>query len=233
MMRDQADKHRRSASRHLAWRITVCAAWLTACVSVAPPPPLNRLEATRTVYVVENGWHTDIVLARADLPPNRLAEAADFPEATFLEFGWGNRDYYPAPHPSFTMALKAALTPTPAVLQVVGLHQPLQQSYSEVQVLSVVLTAAGFDRMTAGIDADFERPFGGRAPAIGPGLYPDSRFYRARGHFHLFNNCNTWVAKKLAAAGLPLSPDGVITAVDLMRRLTALPGVTETSKNPG
>jgi uncharacterized protein (TIGR02117 family) len=222
-----------SAWQHFAWRTTVYAAWLTACVSVAPPPPPPAgVEATRTIYVVDSGWHTDIVLAREDLSPDRLAEAADFPKATYLEFGWGNRDYYPTPRPTFAMALKAALMPTPAVLQVVGLHQPPQQSYPEAQVLSVVLTAAAFDRMTAAIDADFQRPFGGRAMAMAPGLYPDSFFYRARGQFHLFNNCNTWTARKLAAAGLALSPNGVITTVDLMRRLIALPGVTRTGRNP-
>jgi Protein of unknown function (DUF2459) len=117
-------------------------------------------------------------------------------------------------------------------MHLVGLHQPPQQSYPEGEVLAIALTAAELDRMTAGIDADFERPLGGRATAIGPGLYPDSRFYRARGRFHLFNTCNTWTARKLAAAGLALSPNGVITAGDLMRRLRALPGVTGTGGNP-
>ncbi|MGH6893196.1 MAG: DUF2459 domain-containing protein [Dongiaceae bacterium] len=209
------------------------AAWLATCTVVAgPSPPPDGNEAARTVYVVGNGWHTGIVLAREDLLPGRLPEAADFPKATFLEFGWGDRDYYPAPRPTFAMALEAALTPTPAVMHLAGFHQPPQHSYPEAEVLSVALTTAELDRMIAGIDADFERPLGGRATAIGPGLYPDSRFYRARGRFHLFNTCNTWTAHKLATAGLALSSNGVITAGDLMRRLRALPAVTGTGGNP-
>jgi uncharacterized protein (TIGR02117 family) len=179
---------------------------------------MDRGPADRIVYVVSNGWHTGLVVARSDIPPGRIAEAADFPDARYLEFGWGDREYYPARRQTIGMALDAALTPSPAVIHLVGRDAPPQSTAPEVEVLAVPVTAAGLDRLTARLDAAFDRPPGGRAASVAPGFSRDSRFYPARGKFHLFNTCNTWIAEKLAAAGIPLSTD-VTTADALMGRL--------------
>jgi hypothetical protein len=36
------------------------------------------------------------VLARADVPESVIPEIADFPQARFFEFGWGDAEFYPA-----------------------------------------------------------------------------------------------------------------------------------------
>ena len=51
---------------------------------------------------------------------------------------------------------------------------------------------------------------------LAAGLYGDSRFYPARGHFHLFNTCNVWTARALQAAGLPMQPRLAVTASALI-----------------
>jgi uncharacterized protein (TIGR02117 family) len=207
----------RSVSRVLG--MAGVAAWLAACASPAvPPTPEDKGPADRVVYVVSNGWHTGLVVARADVPPGRIPEAADVADARYLEFGWGDREYYPAPRPTVGMALAAALTPSPAVLHLAGRDAPPRASAAGFEALAVPLTTAGLERLVVRVDEAFERPTGGRAASVAPGLYPDSRFYPARGEFHLFNTCNTWIADKLAAAGIHLAP-GVITADDLMQRL--------------
>jgi uncharacterized protein (TIGR02117 family) len=210
----------------------VIAAWLAVSAPVAASSLPGGGEAAHTIYVVSNGWHTGIALAREDLPPGRVPEVADFPDAPFFEFGWGDREYYPTPQPSFAMALDAAMLPSPAVMHLVGLQWPPQQSFPEAEVLAVTLSAAQLDRMIATIAASFDRPAGGRAAAIAPGLYANSRFYPAHGRFHLFNTCNSWTARILAEAGLSLSGSRVIRAEDLMSRLRALPGVTTVSRGP-
>ena len=199
--------------------------WLAACAPVVRSAPPDGEPTTHRVYVARNGWHTSIVVARRDLPSGRVPEAADLPAADFLEFGWGDREYFPAENPTIGMTLSAALIPTPSVVHLVGLARPPQPARPETEVLIVPVSGPGLDRLTARLDAAFERPPGGRAAPITPRFEPHRRFYPARGSFHLFNTCNTWVARKLAAAGLALSSSGVITASELMRRLRALPGV--------
>ena len=211
----------------------VCVLWLVACVPPPPQPmPPDAGGPVHTIYVFNNGWHTGIVLSRGDLPPGRLPEAADFPKAAFLEFGWGDREYYPSPHPTIGMALTAIMTPSPAVMHLAGLRGPPQVVYREAEVLALRLSAVTFERLVAHIDASFNRPAGGRAETVARGLYRDSYFYAAHGEFYLFNTCNTWVAHKLAAARVGVSPSGVMTAEDLMSRLRDLPNVTQLTEGP-
>ena len=154
----------------------------------------------------------------------RLPEAGDFPEAAYLEFGWGDRIYYRAKDPGPAIALEAALTPTPAVMQVTGHTRPPLQLPDGDEVVSLALTQIGLRGLFEAIAGDFTRPEGNRAAPLSPGLYPNSRFYEAEGSFHLFNTCNTWTARMLQAGGVALSPSGVTTADELMDRLRVAVG---------
>jgi uncharacterized protein (TIGR02117 family) len=215
--------------RCFAWLI--CAVWLTACGSIPQTQPAaDEGAAAHRIYVYSNGWHSSIVLPRHMLPPGQVPEVEDFPEAAFLEFGWGDRTYYPAPDPSFEMALVAAIAPSPAVMHVAGLPRPPQEHYRDVEVLTLDLSTAALVRLVTRIDARFDRPEGGRAEHLAQGLYRDSWFYPAHGEFHLFNTCNTWTARMVAATGVDVSLSGVKRADDLMDRLRELPNVTSIAK---
>lgn len=203
--------------------LALCAALLATC-ETAPPPlaPDDDSPRTRLIQVASNGWHTAIVVpAPALAATGLLPEAADFPGAAFFEFGWGDRVYYPAKEKTIGMTLSAALVPTPAVMHLAGLAAAPRDSGSSREVVSVALTEADFLRLIEALSAEFERPAGGRAASVARGLYPGSRFYNARGSFHLLNTCNTWTARMLRAAGVTLSPSGIVTADGLMARLRA------------
>lgn len=215
--------------RRFAWFIVF--GWLAACASTPQTLPARDEGApAHGVYFYSNGWHTSIVLPRQALLQWLIPEVEDFPDAVFLEFGWGDRTYYPAPDPSFDMALAAAIAPSPAVMHVAGLPRPPQDHYGDVEVLNLDLSTAALARLAAEIDASFDRPEGGRAGHVAQGLYPDSWFYPAHGEFHLFNTCNTWTARMVAATGVDVSLSGVNRADDLMDRLREFPNVTQIAK---
>jgi uncharacterized protein (TIGR02117 family) len=198
------------------------ALWLAACVAVPPLPPTDQGPRTHTARIISNGWHTAIVVERAELVVMGLIpEADDFPDAAFIEFGWGDRVYYPAGEKTLGMTLDAALTATPAVMHVAGLVRPPELTYADVEVTTVALTQGGFRLLVGTIAGEFERGEGERAEPISRGLYPNSNFYNAHGAFHLFNTCNTWTARVLRASGVNVSPAGVVTADELVARLRA------------
>ena len=200
--------------------LALCALWLATCETAPPPPADNDAPRTHVIPVASNGWHTAIVVpAPALADTGLLPEVADFPDAAFLEFGWGDRIYYPAKEKTIGMTLSAALVPTPAVMHMAGLAAAPRDGGSSREVVAVPLTEAGFLNLVEALAAEFERPAGGRAVSVSRGLYPGSRFYNARGEFHLFNTCNTWTARMLRAAGVAISPSGIVTADGLMARL--------------
>lgn len=200
---------------------------LAACGGEALPPRQADTSApfagpARTVFIVSNGWHSSIVMARSDLPTNRIREAADFPQARFLEFGWGDAEYYPAAQHTIAMTLRAALFPSPSVMHIAGLSVPPAQHYPRAEVIGLSLDAASLGQLIDYINGSFAHAGHKRATAIGPGLYPDSYFYHAVGSFTLINTCNTWTARALAAADLAVSERGTATAGALMRQVRGL-----------
>ncbi|MDH3667688.1 MAG: DUF2459 domain-containing protein [Paracoccaceae bacterium] len=180
--------------------------------------------------MVSNGWHTAIVVPGSELAATGLLPEADqFPGAAFLEFGWGDRVYYPAREKTLGMTLSAVLIKTPAVMHIAGRARAPGRTDADSEVARVALTEGGFRHLVRAIAGEFERLEGDSAEPISPGLYPDSHFYNARGTFHLLNTCNTWTARMLRAGGVKLSPSGIITADELMARLRVAIGADELS----
>jgi uncharacterized protein (TIGR02117 family) len=177
---------------------------------------------TVTVYVASNGWHSAIVVPRADLPPDALPEAADFPDAAYLSYGWGDAEYFPTPQKTLAMTLRAALTPTPAVVHVAGLPADPRQVFPEDEVVALAASPSQVAALVAYLDDTFARDGADRLAASEPGLYAFSLFYPATGEFHLFNTCNTWTARGLQAAGWPVRAAGVVTAEELMTQVRPL-----------
>lgn len=197
-----------------------------AALALAPA----RAAAEANVFVVSNGWHTEIAVPRSALPDGAIPEAADFPDAAYLVFGWGHAEYYPHPDPGFGLTLSAALVPSPAVMHMIGLGVHPRQAFGQSELAPLTLDATGLAKLVRYIDAGFERKGAPRAHAAAPGLYGFSRFYPATGTFTgLANNCNAWTAKALAAAGLPIDPTGVFRANDVIYRARALPAA---NRNP-
>ncbi len=206
------------------WIVLALALLLSACVPLvsAPPPSQIFLGAKMVIFVTSNGWHSGIIVAKADLPPDRLPETADFPEARFFEFGWGDAVFYPAKQVTLGKTLRAAFVPTPAVVHVVGLRADPVRSFPKAEIVSLPIDDENFARLVDFIDASFERSGATRVAAMGPGLYATSRFYPAKGSFHLFNTCNTWTARALAVAGFEVSALGTSRAEALMQQVRAL-----------
>lgn len=192
---------------------------LAACNSTPPALKDDDGPKSQVISVLSNGWHTAIILPGPKVrETGLLPESADFPEAAFLEFGWGDEVYYPAKDPTFEMAWSAAMTPTPAVMHV-AVRSMAPYSFDNFDVIELSLSEKGFRHLLEAIANEFERPEGGRAASVSAGLYPESHFYKAKGEFHIFNTCNTWTARMLQAGGVNISPSGISTANELMDRL--------------
>jgi uncharacterized protein (TIGR02117 family) len=194
------------------WRRAVLGALL-----LAPAFALAR-EAAHRIWVASNGWHSGIVLARADVPESVIPEIADFPHARFFEFGWGDAEFYPAREAGAWLALRAAF-PGPAVMHVAGLPDHPARLWPQVTILPFAVDTQGLRRLLVFLRNSFDRAGAGRAEVTARGIYPFSLFYPATGRFHLFNNCNTWTAQALTAMGLGASLGGVNTAEDLISRI--------------
>ena len=159
------------------------------------------------------------MLRKDDVATATLPELADFPDARFVEFSWGDKDYFPDPESGFSMALKAAFWSGGSVLHLVGLNDELRKVYPKAEIVELRLAPAAFDRLVGFLSQSFLRHASKGRAQPSSGLYSYSRFYPSTRKFSLMNTCNTWVAQTLETAGLPLSASRVITAGQLAEQI--------------
>ena len=171
--------------------------WLLCGCATPPVAELPEAPATDSIFLVSQGWHTGIAVRRADIPDPLLPEKRDFPGADWLEFGWGDRDYYMAPSPGPWLSFKAALLPSRSAVHVAGVRGEMVTHYPGAEIVEIPLSRAALEDLLRYVHYAFKRP-GEVAAPLGRGFYP------GRESFHLLRTCNVWTAGALRAAGLPV-----------------------------
>jgi len=160
--------------------------------------------------VVRRGHHTGLALAVADWPDREWPVLAKFPQARYLEFGWGDAAYYQAPDPTLGMTIAAVFWPTPTVMQVVP-WQVVAAGVEDSEAVALQVSDAELQAIAKSIDDSFVQPISatenGYDTANGRAL-----FYHARGKFHMFRMCNRWTAERLQLAGCSVRPRLIMTA---------------------
>jgi uncharacterized protein (TIGR02117 family) len=199
--------------------------FLAAC---APRPPAALMTAStgsRSVYVISNGWHTGLVLPRAQISAEVWPEQGELAPAPFLEVGWGDSAAYLADRITVRVAIVAALGSS-AALHLAGLDGLPTERGRKIDVVEVRLTPREFDDLTGFISRSYARDGTGNTIWLARGYTDNSAFYRARGRYHLFNTCNTWTAQALRAAGCPIVSALILTAPQLVAQaLSACAGI--------
>jgi uncharacterized protein (TIGR02117 family) len=199
---------------------------LVALLACAQPPrpnvPATLPLGAVSFYVVHDSWHSAVVLRVANLSAEVFPEINHFPSAQYLEFSWGDRDYFPHPHPGIGLALKAAFWSGGSVLHVVPLHGEPAAVYPQAQVLPLTVARGDFEQLVRFISHSFDRAEPQTAAEARPGLTAESRFYPSVLKFSILRTCNTWVAEALRAANLPIDPKWVISAGSLGRQVSSV-----------
>ena len=196
--------------------------WLALCFLLAgcaaPAPPCGVLPASDDVaYVVDHGWHTDIgIAARALTGPAAIFRTV-FPGARAFLFGFGKRTFFTARVESWREYLLGPF-PGPGTVLVTGLRVMPDAAYGPAATLEVRLPRGGAARLSAFLWGALAPGRAGNPRLIAPGPYSGSLFYAAAATYTLGYTCNAWTADALRAAGVPVSPAGVVFAGQVMRR---------------
>ena len=200
--------------------IVLTSVLLCACASppkdLFPPAPT---EPSKTIYLVSHDWHAGIVVKRADVPPGIWPQHNDFPDAEYLELGWGDKEYYMTPSPHLGITLKAGLLPTASVLHIVGISGSVTRYFPHSEVIRIELSEMGFQRLCSYLENSYALDEAGHSQSLGPSLYGAGQFYLSRESYHAFNTCNAWTARGLREAGYPVTPAVNLTVDTLMANL--------------
>lgn len=183
-----------------------CLCLATGCASpvkgLFPAPPG---ESPRTIYVLYRGLHTGVIIRAADIPTGLWPEHREFPDAEFLEVGWGDSQGYRYPLTS-RIVLRAAFASKSSVVLVDGFSGSITNAYVGIakEIISVQISRRGLARLCAYVQNTYALDPSGR-PIPMPTDFPEN-FFMARGHYSAINTCNNWTARALREAGCPIRP---------------------------
>lgn len=200
---------RRIAAIILAVPAAALAYVAVAAFSVIMPTLAERVgadERTKTVWIISNGVHTDIVLKAADLPRDwrkllpRHFFSADIPAPSHLGFGWGARALYlEAPtwaHLTFATAIRAMSWDR--TFNHVALYARLPDAEHR---RALALTPDQTSRLWAYIQSRFAIDPEGHGEFAAFGYRGNDAFFAATGHYSPLITCNQWTSAALRAAG--------------------------------
>jgi uncharacterized protein (TIGR02117 family) len=173
------------------------------------------------VAIVDRGWHTDIVLPAAPLSGPVVAVAQAFPGAHFLVFGFGDREYYLSREENVVQTVRA-MFPGPGVILVTALKRSPADAFGAERVVTLRISCGEFANIGGFVANSLAMRADDRPQPLAEGPYPGSEFYASDRIYDLFQNCNRWTAEALQEAGLPVNPDGVIFAGQVMGQVQAL-----------
>lgn len=163
------------------------------------------------IYLIKQRWHTAIVLKTSDIDSTMFPIVKYFDDYKMIDIGWGDEAFYQHPDFDWELAFKALFYPTPSTLRVEGISIPTKLYFdiSEI-VVKLLVTEEQFNKILKFIDNTLYRDENGEK-ILSSRAGGQIIFYAAEGKYHLFNTCNTWLAKGLNSAGLNIKTDIILT----------------------
>ena len=203
---------------------TVAALWTWTL-----PGDPSRLATAGTagveVHILNNGFHTDLAVPRERLEAGGgpLAEATQTLGAgDWILIGWGDATFFVDESPMEGRLLDGARAFfRPGNASVVMLDPEAgdpRRRFAPRSRRTLHLSQTGFEAMRSRIEKSLELDQGRpRLMTARPG--DGARFFASDEHFWIGYLCNSWTARVLNAAGLPVRPMRAVTAGEVIASL--------------
>ncbi|MGH7331658.1 MAG: DUF2459 domain-containing protein, partial [Candidatus Rokuibacteriota bacterium] len=116
-----------------------------------------------------------------------------------------------APRETLGLGLQAAFRSRASALRVMWGDRPVDQYFMDSDVVEVPIARSDLPQLIAYFRDSYALTSAGEPIDLGPGPLPASRYYLARGRYHVFSTSNQWTARALQSAGLPFVPAHSLT----------------------
>jgi uncharacterized protein (TIGR02117 family) len=173
------------------------------------------------LYVLRRGRHTDVVIEAAQIRGPLAELKKDFPDARYLVFGFGDRQYMLATHKNLLHALLAPL-PGAGIMLVSGIRGTPAEVYGADHLAALPLRPAQLDAVADFIWASLQLDASGAVSPYLQGTYAGNIYYASSKTYDGLYTCNTWTAEALQAGGFPVRSGGVLFSGQVWEQVEAL-----------
>jgi uncharacterized protein (TIGR02117 family) len=169
-------------------------------------------DSLHIIYLIKQRWHTAIVFHTEDVDTTILPEVKYFPGAELIDIGWGDEAFYQHPGFDWDLAYQAIMFPTPSTLRIEGIFISMIEYFNISEI--VVELKINSEQLTILLNYIAEtvwRDVEGKNNILSTQYLNRVYFFKSNGEYHLFNTCNTWLAKGFKKAGFEIEDDIVLT----------------------
>jgi len=204
--------------------VAITQALLGSCTHPGDPGlDPSPLQGDVTIWVVDNGFHTDLILPRARLDagdgPLALAVQSLGP-GDWVAVGWGDARFYTDARPiseRLPDGARAFFWPgNPSVVLLDPVDGGPVSPYPPGSAHAVNLSGEGFGALRGRLESSL-RIRGGRAAPGPASQVGDGRFFQSTETFWVGHLCNHWTAELLHAGGLSIRPFRTFFSAEIVR----------------
>jgi uncharacterized protein (TIGR02117 family) len=169
-------------------------------------------DSLKTIYLIKQRWHTAVVFHTEDVDTIIFPEIKYFKKARLIDIGWGDEAFYQHPDFDYELAYLALFHATPSTLRVEGIYITKQQYFdiSEI-VIELKINDEQLRILQKYVSDTIWRDELGKYQILSTQYLNRVYFFKANGSYHLFNTCNTWLARGLKQSGFEIKDDIVLT----------------------
>jgi len=169
-------------------------------------------DSLNTIYLIKQRWHTAVAFSATDVDSLILPEVKYFRKAELIDIGWGDEVFYQHPDFDWDLAYQALFYSTPSTLRIEGIYITEQQYFdiSEI-VIELKINNEQLRILLKYITDTIWKDENGKDEILSTQYLNRVYFFRANGNYHLFNTCNTWLARGLKQSGLDINDDIILT----------------------
>jgi len=172
----------------------------------ATPGHTQERSENHVIYVSSISWHTGIVVPVYTLPDSLWKQGHTYGESTYLEIGWGDKDFFT--HKGFNLwfAFKAVFWPTASAIHVNPIHRKVEEHYRDTKVVKIELNDEQLQGLSQFLVEEFDFDEEGKVIPLAEGFRPGSNFYKGSSSYYFPNNSNVWAARAIKRAGYSIWP---------------------------
>jgi len=160
------------------------------------------------IFLVSNAVHADIILpvSTTEIDWSERFTDADFlgdtKNRSHVALGWGDQGFFLKTKTwddlKISTAANALLVPSESCV-----HVSFTSPDAYQDPVSVTISREQYARMVEFVGSTFELDEqGGYIQIPGEAYSTNDAFFRAKGSYHVFNTCNSWVGRSLKVAGV-------------------------------
>lgn len=184
-----------------------------------PPGPGKGVQ----IHILDNGFHTDLVVPRYYLEAGRgplAAAVRQLPDGDLVYLGWGDARFFIEEGPvseRWRDGLRALLArDNPSVVRLYARAKP-QWGSGDAPAQSLRLSDAGLERLMARVDISLATDAEGGPILVQVRASDGAWFFQSTEAFWIGHLCNHWTIEALAAAGITVWPWRLMTSGEVLR----------------